>query len=623
MDHPMKHKIPLLNLALRCLIATACIAIEPPNIQAQGQDFRASIGSPAIGPVSKSKQLQLPYITWGGDVATFHANGGLQTTQGSIFAQQGLSFDMQPADDFAQQIRDYMSGKSPFLRGTFRMMGLASEIIGKDPRTKGVVILQMTWSAGDHLVARQGLKTLSDLKGKTIAIQQGGPHVGMLDDILKTAQLSWSDIRLIWAKDLTGSSDSPAEILRNNPAVDACFAITPDMLGLCGGIDATGTGAEGTIQGAHVLVSTAELSRSIADVYVCRKDFFDANRDLIDKFVAGYLKGCEELIDLKNKYEAGGSAEYERILTMAQNIYGKEVIPVLEEGHGLVSDCTFALYPGNVNFFTQQGNLTGFESFQQSALNLAVSQGYAKEKMGLLPSGLNYQSDRFLKYLTKTTMERGERFRAEAVLEEIELLSSGGELDEKTILSFTINFEPNQTGFSAVQYGAEFQRVIESSQRFGNAVIAIRGHSDPTKTLLDLIKAGSQKGILKRSGSSGNYRYSLRGRPLDLEATRDLVSLIEAGSFDGASDHNPRETMQAALNLSKQRAVEVLKAITDYASSKGVEMDASQIQPVGVGIREPFVAKPSNLNEAKQNMRVEFRIIRVPAEATNASDFDF
>jgi hypothetical protein len=619
----MKHKIPLLNLALRCLIATACIAIEPPNIQAQGQDFRASIGSPAIGPVSKSKQLQLPYITWGGDVATFHANGGLQTTQGSIFAQQGLSFDMQPADDFAQQIRDYMSGKSPFLRGTFRMMGLASEIIGKDPRTKGVVILQMTWSAGDHLVARQGLKTLSDLKGKTIAIQQGGPHVGMLDDILKTAQLSWSDIRLIWAKDLTGSSDSPAEILRNNPAVDACFAITPDMLGLCGGIDATGTGAEGTIQGAHVLVSTAELSRSIADVYVCRKDFFDANRDLIDKFVAGYLKGCEELIDLKNKYEAGGSAEYERILTMAQNIYGKEVIPVLEEGHGLVSDCTFALYPGNVNFFTQQGNLTGFESFQQSALNLAVSQGYAKEKMGLLPSGLNYQSDRFLKYLTKTTMERGERFRAEAVLEEIELLSSGGELDEKTILSFTINFEPNQTGFSAVQYGAEFQRVIESSQRFGNAVIAIRGHSDPTKTLLDLIKAGSQKGILKRSGSSGNYRYSLRGRPLDLEATRDLVSLIEAGSFDGASDHNPRETMQAALNLSKQRAVEVLKAITDYASSKGVEMDASQIQPVGVGIREPFVAKPSNLNEAKQNMRVEFRIIRVPAEATNASDFDF
>ena len=54
---------------------------------------------------------------------------------------------------------------------------------------------------------------------------------------------------------------------------------------------------------------------------------------------------------------------------MAQDIYGKEVIPVLEEGHGLVSISTFALYPGNVNFFTQQGNLTGFENFQESALS--------------------------------------------------------------------------------------------------------------------------------------------------------------------------------------------------------------------------------------------------------------
>jgi outer membrane protein OmpA-like peptidoglycan-associated protein len=81
--------------------------------------------------------------------------------------------------------------------------------------------------------------------------------------------------------------------------------------------------------------------------------------------------------------------------------------------------------------------------------------------------------------------------------------------------------------------------------------------------------------------------------------------------------------MQAALNLSRLRAEQVLEAISQYASSKGVTIDTSQIQPVGVGIREPFIAKPSNLNEARQNMRVEFRIVRVPAEATTLSDFDF
>ena len=49
------------------------------------------------------------------------------------------------------------------------------------------------------------------------------------------------------------------------------------MVGLCGGLRNTGT-AEGTVK-APALVSTAELSRSIADVYVCRKDFYDANKN--------------------------------------------------------------------------------------------------------------------------------------------------------------------------------------------------------------------------------------------------------------------------------------------------------------------------------------------------------
>ena len=47
------------------------------------------------------------------------------------------------------------------------------------------------------------------------------------------------------------------------------------------------------------------------------------------------------------------------------------------------------------------------------------------------------------------------------------------------------------------------------------------------------------------------------------------------------------------------------------------------MQAVGVGIREPFIAKPGNMEEAKQNMRVEFRLLRVTAEAASGSDFDF
>ena len=609
------------KLLIAILIASSVLFAA--EIFAQ-QSFKSLVGSVKVGKVKQTSPLTVPFITWGGDMATFYANGGLNTKPGTIYKKQGLNLKLVPGDDFIQQVRNYMSGKTPFLRGTFRMIGMASEVIGSDPRTKGVVIMQMTWSAGDHMVARRHIKTIKDLKGKNIVLQTGGPHVGMLDDILNTARLKWKDVRIIWAKDLTGSPDSPAEMFRKDSSIDACFVITPDMIGLCGGLQNTGTGAEGTVKGARVLVSTAELSRSIADVYVCRKDFYDANRDMVTKFVAGYFKASEEVIDLKKQYESRGSQKYMKLLKLTQNIYGRDVIPTLEEdAHGLLSDCTFVGYPGNIAFFTQKNNLHGFDVMQKSALDLAVGQGYAKVRSGLIPSSLNYNSATFTNYLTKTSLKQQDRFRAEAVLKEIEELSAGGVLDDRTILSFTINFKPNQVTFSELQYGAEYQRVIEMGDKYGNAIIAIRGHSDPTKTLLDLVKAGLQKKVLKRTGTKGNYRYSFKGRPLTLTDTPGIIKLIESGAFDGVQNLSPRQTMQAALNLSRERAEAVRDSIIQFSKRKGLRIDKSQIQAVGAGISEPFIAKPRNMSEAEQNMRVEFRLLRVMAEPESASDFDF
>ena len=608
------HKSIIVGLALSVLVAAAT---------AQTKLFSELVGPGSVGSVKAGGALQVPFIIWGGDMATFHANGGLKTKSGTIIQKQGLNLNLTPGDDFVQQVRDYRSGKSAFLRGTFRMMGQASEVIGSDPRTKGVMIMQMTWSAGDHLISREAIKTVTDLKGKTIAVQQGGPHIGMLDDVLKTAQLGWDDITVKFYDALTGPG-SPPEAFKDDLSISACFAVTPDMIGLCTDLNSVGTGAEGTVKGAHVLVSTAELSRSIADVYVCRKDFYDANRPLVRKFVAGYLKATEELVDKRAAHDAGTRDQsYINLLNQTVQIYTEEVLPNADEAHGLLLDCTFAGYPGNVSFFEKQGNLHGFEAFQTAALELATSRGYAKQKMGLFPSGLNYKNDDFLKYLNKTEANQGERFRAEAVLSEIEELSSGGLLDDRTILSFTINFNPNQTDFSAVRYAAEFTRVIEMADKFGNAVVAIRGHSDPSKTLIDLIKAGNAKGTLRRSGTQGNYRYSLNGRALDLNDTSQLVDAIAAGDFDGVENYNPRRTMQAALNLSRNRAGAVKNSVAEYAKAQGITMDLSQIQPQGVGIAEPFIAKPRSMDEAKQNMRVEFRLLRVSAEVTQESDFDF
>ena len=195
-------------------------------------------------------------------------------------------------------MKNYKEGKTPFLRGTMSMIGQVSGDLGGDARTRPVVFLQLTWSKGDHLVSRGNLATLNDLKGKKIALQEDGPHVGMLDDILRTAGLKWKDITVVWTKDVTGK-DSPGDKFRADTSIDACLVITPDMQSLTGGLEKVGTGAEKTVKGAHVLISTVSMKRSIADMYAVRKDFHDANKALIEKFTAGYLKGCEELLRLR------------------------------------------------------------------------------------------------------------------------------------------------------------------------------------------------------------------------------------------------------------------------------------------------------------------------------------
>lgn len=588
------------------------------------EPFRDLAGNVPVGNVEKAAQVQVPYIFWGGDYATFHANGGGVTKPGTIFARQGLNLKLVPGDDFVQQVRDYLSGKSPFLRGTVGMIGMASELIGSDPRTKGVMVFQMTWSAGDHCVARERLKTLKDLKGATVTLQKGGPHESLLDELLKDAGLTWNDVTVVWAKDLTGTPDSPAEVFRKKPNVDACFVVTPDMIGLCGELTGKGTGAEGSVKGAHVLASTADRSFSIADVYVCRKDWYDANRDWVTKFAAGYLKACEELVEVRKKYDDGVDKKpLTAVLLLAQNLYGKELLPTLDnEAYGLLCDCRFAGYPGNLAFFTDPKNLHGFEAMNKAALDLAQTRGYAAVRASLIPSSLDWSSPAFIGYLTRTEGVKQEKFRAEAVQSEIEALNRG-QMDERTIFAFDINFRPEQKEFSLDQYGVEFQKVVELADKYGGAVIAIRGHADPTKTLYELVQAGLKKDLIKRTGTEGKYEYYVRGQRLDFNATPALIEMITLGEFDGAQGANPRETMQAAQNLSLARARAVKEAVVKYASTRGAVLDASQIQPIGAGIREPLIPKPRNQAEAEKNMRVEFRLMRVAAEAMKPSDFNF
>ena len=109
---------------------------------------------------------------------------------------------------------------------------------------------------------------------------------------------------------------------------------------------------------------------------------------------------------------------------------------------------------------------------------------------------------------------------------------------------------------------------------------------------------------------------------MKLANTQQILDMINRLSMNPSSQWAPREIMQAALNLSRKRSEEVRKSIIQYAKTKNLVIDPSQIQPVGVGVREPLIPVP-NQDNADVNRRVEFRLVRIEAEAVKESDFDF
>jgi ABC-type nitrate/sulfonate/bicarbonate transport system substrate-binding protein len=569
-------------------------------------------------PVTESpppgEPLEVPFIFWGGDVATFLANGGVDTQKNSIFDKLGLKLHLVPGDKFDEQIQRYKEGKSPFLRGTLSMLGQKSAVINGDPQAPAVVFLQLSWSAGDHLVARKECKTLADLKGKKIALQRDGPHVGMLDDIRWTAGLSWEDIGIVWTENVSGP-DGPAARFRNDPSVNACFVVSPDMTALIGGLEAVGTGNEAsgekTVPGAHVLVSTAQMSRSIADVYACRKDYFESRRELVEKFTAGYLKGCEELLALKEQYDQGSRPPgYLEVLGQARQIW-KEWLASRDDAHGLISDCSFVGLAGNRSFFTDAGNPSGFKFRQDFALDLAVQFEEAQRKTAfLMPkpdldyAGLKRLGDLSADPADPPAPPPADRKEGEA------------------IFSFKINFGVNETDFSEAKYGEDFRRVIQQASLFGRAGIFIRGHADPTKPLLDVLHAGEELGVLRKEGASPNTRYFWKDQDLKFEDTDRVIKVIRDTDFGGAME-DPKEALRGCRRLSVERAEKVQKALLEYAKSKKLNLAADQIHAIGLGIQEPIYPVPRDEDQKNANRRVEFRISKVSAKAETSKFFPY
>jgi len=526
-----------------------------------------------VGEVKKADAVMLPLITWGGDIATIFANGSaVTTTPDSIFGRNKQTFKLVRMDDFKKQVESYMRGETPYLRGTLGMINMAAEILDKDPRTKPALVYQLTWSSGgDCLVVKEGIKSVKDLKGKTIALQAYGPHVDYLGAALKDAGLSIQDVKIVWTKDLTGTDHTPGEAFTRKD-VDAAFVIIPDGLMLTSQ-GKTGTGSEGSVKGARILMSTKTANRIIADVYAVRSDYFQAHREEVLSFVHGLLLAEQELAGLfKDKSSRMG--DFKKMITAAATIL-LDSDKATGDAESLYRDCTYVGFAGNVQFFGDPNWPRNVDNLTRSIQATLISLGMLKRSVALTHAKWDY--NRLRAGLRGVEAVKAPTFKADEVAKVVERRRAAGTLGEGELFSFEILFNPNQNTFSSEMYKDEFQKVVDLASTYGGAIIIVEGHSDPM-------------GYLRKKK----------------EKEKEVVL---------------KRIKQAAKNLSLTRGTSVRDSIMDYAQSKGVSLDPSQFTVVGHGIMQPKTGMcgedpcpPKSKEEWQSNMRVAFRLIQVEAE---------
>ncbi|GGX62564.1 nitrate ABC transporter substrate-binding protein [Saccharospirillum salsuginis] len=559
----------------------AWLTLALPAAGAQAVEFvdavpLAQAMDPTVQECRQESGLNVPMRSNGADIVPLYANDyQLSPADGSLFADNDVSVTLHVENDIREQLKAYLSCDVPILRGTQGMLNAVADLTEQQDGTRQVAIYQHGYSnGGDALVSRANIQSTADLSGATIVTQAYGPHLSYLTQILDDARedaandgQSWQEPEIRYTEKLVGfQGNTPGAAFLEDDGIDAAFVITADARILTSGGN-VGSGAEGSVKGAEIMLSTKSANRMISEVYVVRADYLENNRQQIEAFVKTLFSAEETVREDVVKQVVDWEAVGEHLL----NDSG-----ATDEAQQMWRDVETVGLQGNVDW-SVAAEARSFKALNDEIQNGLVAQGLMASAHQLKMANWDY--DAFAGGVfdqRRTSLPGFDNNKASSVVED---MKQSGELDKKALMEFEINFEPNQTSFSAADYQAKFNKVLEVAATYGGAVITVEGHSDP----LNYLKM----------------------------------------QHNGATPHELRSVQQAAKNLSMNRAIEVRDTVLDFAEEQGQTMDESQFVTLGHGIQEPKTGMcggdpcpPKTQAEWLSNMRVTFRIVNVEAEAS-------
>ncbi|MBN2511466.1 MAG: ABC transporter substrate-binding protein [Sedimentisphaerales bacterium] len=422
---------------------------------------------PAVKGVSQykwdadQKVLRFSYNVWAGWLPVIAANHGVKPNDESVFFKKyGFRVEMVLMDDPVTARDAFAAGEVHTLWGTADMMVLFAPELVRDSRISPRIVQQIDWSnGGDGIVVRNTIKSVADLRGKTIALAQNSPSEYYLTSLLLSAGMKPADIRPKY----TATAFEAAAAFVADKSVDACVSWAPDIYNI-----------PDRVAGTRILCSTAESNKLIADVYAVRADFQRDHPEVVEGLVAGIFEGMDMVKDSPEQ-AAGWMAE----------AFGMKV----EEVMGMRNDAHPTNFAENVQFFLNASNPTNFERTWQNA-------SYVYRELGRINSPVPF--DQIMDFSVIQKLEKAGTF-AHQKDESIATFTPASYKviqAEAPILTQTIriNFYPNSSNpyepardqIGTIIQGklydpgvdATLEQVARLAGQFDRAVVLIEGHTD-------------------------------------------------------------------------------------------------------------------------------------------------
>src|SRR5213596_1640186 len=319
--------------------------------------YVATAKLPAVKGISNYKPMEDRTVrfainVWAGWSPIIYANTGFKpgktwkSPRGEDYKDEHVLIDDPVA------MRDgYAAGNLQVGWATLDMLPLFLEGLRKDSRVMPRVYQQVDWSnGGDGIVVRDTIKTLSDVRGKTIVLAQNSPSHYFVLNALINAGVQPAEVEFKFTQD----AFQAAAAFNADKRLAAVVSWAPDIYNL------------EKVKGNKMLVTTATANKLIADVWFARADFAKDNADIMEGITRGIF---DAMVDLKGQ---DSKQKVAKLMAAGYSIPESDALGMLGDAHS-------TNYAENREFFLNQNNPTNFERTWNTAYFLYRRIGMVSE----------------------------------------------------------------------------------------------------------------------------------------------------------------------------------------------------------------------------------------------------